>query len=150
MKIKLLIIFLILSTFIQAQMHQRMKESSRLERLEKLKLIEELNLDEETSAKLVSRLSENRKKQRALIDKKMKLIADIEKKIGDDNKKDNKFYEGSIKSLLEIEKDLQTQREEFIQSLNDILTPEQILKTMIFEVKFREEVKEALMKKNRR
>ncbi|GAB4143960.1 MAG: hypothetical protein Fur0015_12140 [Ignavibacteriales bacterium] len=150
MKIKLLVLIFMFSTFAFGQMHQKMKDGNRLERLEKIKLIEELNLNEETSARLVSRLSENRQKQKEFMKKKMKLISEIENDISTDEKKDNKFYESRINSLIEIEREMHNQREDFIKSLSDILTPEQILKTMIFEVKFREEVKDALIRKERR
>ena len=80
----------------------------------------------------------------------MKLVSEIQKSLESDEKKDNKFYEAKINSLLELESQMHKQREDFLNSLKDILTPEQILKTMIFEVKFREEVKDALIRREKR
>jgi len=127
-----------------------MKDRNRLEELEKVKLIEELNLNEETSARFVARLSENRQNQKKIQRTKMKLVSEIQKSLESDEKKDNKFYEAKINSLLELESQMHKQREDFLNSLKDILTPEQILKTMIFEVKFREEVKDALIRREKR
>jgi len=150
MKTKILLFVFILSSFSFAQMHPRMKDRNRLEELEKVKLIEELNLNEETSARFVARLSENRQNQKKIQRTKMKLVSEIQKSLESDEKKDNKFYEAKINSLLELESQMHKQREDFLNSLKDILTPEQILKTMIFEVKFREEVKDALIRREKR
>ena len=150
MKTKILLFVFILSSFSFAQMHPRMKDRNRIEELEKIKLIEELNLNEETSARFVARLSENRKSQKQFQQKKMELISEIQNSLDNDEKKDAKFFELKINSLMELERQMFKQREDFIKSVNDILTPEQILKKMIFEVKFREEVKDALIRREKR
>jgi len=80
----------------------------------------------------------------------MKPVSENQKLPESEEKKDNKIYEAKINSLLELESQMHKQREDFLNSLKDILTPEQILKTMIFEVKFREEVKDALIRREKR
>lgn len=46
------------------------RKGGKIEQLEKIKIIEELNMDEETALKFFSRRNEHRESQRALIEKK--------------------------------------------------------------------------------
>lgn len=145
------IIYLILMTsFLFAQNHPRMKERNKLEELEKIKLIEELNLDEESSARFVSRLNENRRLMHEIQEKKMKIIFELEKVFIDNEEKDPKYFSERNNQIIELDNEFRSTREKFVKSLNDILTPEQVAKVLVFEVKFREEIKSAILKKGKR
>jgi hypothetical protein len=126
--------------------HRRRAPMKKMEELEKIKLLDVLNLDEATSAKLFTRRNQNRTK-----------IWDIEDKINDDLQnielevkkgkdadvsKIQKMNENYLNLSLEVEKE----KLSFLRSLPDILTPEQIGKYIVFERKFREEIRDLLMK----
>lgn len=118
----------------------------KFEQLEKVKLIEALGMNEETTLRFFARRAEHQKQQREIQDQ-------IDKKIED---MDVIFKSGRVVTENELKKDindvttLQTQLEknrvEFINSLSDILSYDQIAKLLIFERKFREEVKRLIIK----
>jgi len=150
MKIKIIIYLFLFSSIAFAQMHTRMKEHNRLEELEKIKLIEELNLNEETSARFVARLNENKNKMHEIQERKIRIIGELEKNFQSNEQKDSKYFIEKNNVLLDLENELRNNREKFLRSLSDILTPEQISKVMVFEVKFREQIKSAIIKREKR
>lgn len=147
---KTFIYLIFMASILLAQDHPRMKERNKIEELEKIKLIEELNLDEETSARFVARLNENRNAMREIQEKKMKLIFELEKVFREKEEKDSKYFVEKNKQILDLDNELRSNKEKFLKSLNDLLTPEQIAKVLVFEVKFREEIKSAILKRGKR
>lgn len=147
---KTFIYLIFMASILFAQNHPRMKERNKIEELEKIKLIEELNLDEETSARFVARLNENRNTMREIQEKKMKLIFELEKVFREKEEKDSKYFVEKNKQILDLDNELRSNKEKFLKSLNDLLTPEQIAKVLVFEVKFREEIKSAILKRGKR
>jgi Spy/CpxP family protein refolding chaperone len=122
------------------------KRMNRIDQLERVKLIETLNLTEEQSIRFFARRNEHRKE-----------IESIEKKIDDQlqelesllNSSENK--ESSLKKLneeiLANREKIEAKRKQFIYSLNDILTTEQISKLLLFERRFREQIKDLILKR---
>ena len=119
----------------------------RLEQLEKLKLLEVLDLDEETSIRFFSRFNEFRAENKKVIDERHTLIFEMESalKKGRDNSQFD--YTNHIVQLIDLEKKLISQREEFIASLSDLLTIEQIAKLVVFESKFMKEIRDVLSRR---
>jgi hypothetical protein len=146
-----LLIFFILSTTLFAQRGKWQDEEARekFEQLEKIKLIETLEMDEETTLRFFARRSEHRKHQDEIQE-------NIRQKI---DKLDLIFKSGRVATVDEIKSDineinnLQLQfdkgRVEFVNSLSDILSHEQIAKLLIFEKKFRNEVRKLLIKERK-
>ncbi len=122
------------------------KRMNRIDQLERVKLIETLNLTEEQSIRFFARRNEHRKE-----------IESIEKKIDDQlqelesllNSSENK--ESSLKKLneeiLANREKIEAKRKQFIYSLNDILTTEQISKLLLFERRFKEQIKDLILKR---
>jgi len=140
-----------LSTTLFAQRGKWQDEEARekFEQLEKIKLIETLEMDEETTLRFFARRSEHRKQQDEIQEK-------IRQKI--DNQ-DVTFKSGRVATVDEIKSDvneinnLQLQfdkgRVNFVNSLSDILSYVQIAKLIIFEKRFRNEVRKLLIKERR-
>ena len=121
----------------------------KFEQLEKIKLIEALGMNEETTLRFFARRSEHQKQQQEIQDKIDKKIEDL----------DIIFKSGRVATIEEIKSDineitsfqsqLEKNRVEFINSLSDILSYEQIAKLLIFERKFRDEVRRLIMKERK-
>ena len=145
----LLIIIFSLNHFAQKGRWQDEEAREKFEQLEKIKLIETLELDEETTLRFFARRTEHRKQQD-------EIQQTIQQKIDD---LDVIFKSGRVATVDEIKKiineinDLQNKydknRVEFINSLSDIMSYEQIAKLMIFEKKFRNELRKLIIKERR-
>lgn len=146
-----LLILLMLSTTLFAQKGKWQDEEARekFEQLEKIKLIETLEMDEETTLRFFARRSEHRKQQDEIQEKIRQKIDNL----------DVIFKSGRVATVDEIKSDvneitnLQLQldkgRVDFVNSLSDIFSYEQIAKLIIFEKKFKNEVRKLLIKERR-
>jgi ribosomal protein S15P/S13E len=131
-----------------SQMHDRPPQHMRdkVNQLEKIKLIEVLEMDEETTLRFFSRRSVHQTKVEELIEQTDGIITQME-----DIFKEGKVYtEVELKSLIEEANSIHNQivqsKSDFINSLDDILTTEQIAKLIIFERRFKNELKRAMFK----
>ncbi len=119
----------------------------KLEQLEKVKLIEYMNLDEATMVKLFTRRNDHRKLMDDRGDMAEDLIDKMEKLI-DDNKNGSKNAEisAAIAEYNAFMEETQKLQRGFITSLADILPPESLAKYIVFERNFRKELRELLRK----
>jgi len=145
MKNTLLIILLSLiigvSGYAQEKKHFAHK---RLEELEKLKLIEILNMNEETTLKFFARRNSYKDKMEALNDK-LSDKADMIQNMVKDNPDKTKL-KNAVKDYLDLEAKITRERADYIHSLSDILNEEQIAKVVIFERIFREQIREIIFR----
>lgn len=144
MKKLLFVIFFvafIVSTNAQQERHRWKNEIDKYEQLEKVKLIEVLNLDEETTLKFFARRNESKSKMREINDELHKLMDKVGDRIRQENKIDDQTAVKYITRIQELEKMHHTERENFLKSVENILTKEQMLKYLLFENRFRDEVR---------
>jgi len=146
-----ILILFILSTTLSAQRGKWQDEEARekFEQLEKIKLIESLEMDEETTLRFFSRRSEHRKQQDE-IQAKIQLKIDNLETIFESGKPANvDEIKSSIKEINNLQLQFDKGRVDFVNSLADILSYEQIAKLLIFEKKFRNDVRKLLIKERR-
>ena len=117
------------------------KDIDKFEQLEKIKLIELLDLDEQTTLKFFARRNESRSKMKEINDELHKIFKSISKKYKDDNSLNNEEAEKYINRIQELENMHIKEREKFISSLSDLFSKEQILKYIVVENRFRDEVR---------
>jgi uncharacterized protein (UPF0305 family) len=143
---------LIASLVANAQVMKGSEEGplKKIEELEKIKLIETLGMDEQTTLKFFARRTKYREEQSQL----NKNMTDLLDQISDLTKKDDGKNEAELKKMIEqyqdIENKILRKKQEFYNSLNDILTYKQIAKILVFERKFREEIRAALLQERRK
>ena len=131
-----------------SQMHDRPPQHMRdkINQLEKIKLIETLEMDEETTLRFFSRRSEHRTKIEKLHERADEIIAQMEVIF----KAAKVYTEAELKSMIEEANAIHTEtvqsKSNFISSLDDILTTEQIAKLIIFERRFKDELKRAMFR----
>ncbi|HRI48293.1 MAG TPA: hypothetical protein PK559_14390, partial [Ignavibacteriaceae bacterium] len=125
-----------------------MRNMEKILQLEKVKLMEVLNLDEETSVKFFIRLKDHREKMRENMEQLDKLTDELRKKLEDENLdvNDSQFKKFNDE-MVNIENNGKKIRVDFIKSVSEILTPIQISKFLVFERAFRNEMQDLLMKK---
>ncbi len=144
-----LFMLFIVSTQIYAQPNRgkNPRNMDKIAQLEKIKLMEILELDEETSIKFFMRFKEHREKMRENMDKIDLLIDDMRTKIEDGVIDKNEIlYKKLNEEFISLDNSGKKIRTDFIQSLTDLLTPIQITKLLIFERTFRNEMQDLLIK----
>jgi hypothetical protein len=141
-------LMIVLSIQSLSQMHDRPPQHMRdkINQLEKIKLIEVLEMDEETTLRFFSRRNEHKVKIDELVKRTDEIITQMEVIF-----KAGKVYtEAELKSLIEEANTIHTEifqtKSDFINSLEDILTTDQIAKLIIFERRFKDELKRAMFK----
>lgn len=153
MKNNYLIILIIISAItISGQVKDSDRKGERpfkkIEQLEKAKLIEVMDLNEEIAVKFFARRNEHQKSMRELMNNRMSLLRDLENNIKEKGSKES-YYIDQVNKILEIEKQMSADKQEFIKSLADILNPQQIAILTVFEFKFRQEIAQSLMGRKR-
>ena len=145
----LVMVFLTSISYPQKMRDKRMHNRGKLEQLEKVKLIEALDLSEENSIRFFARRNDSKREIEILEKKSDDLLYELEKsfKSGEKNQEDKQKQ--LISELLKTRESIEVKRNQFINSLNDILTIEQISKLIVFEKKFRDEIRNVLLDKGR-
>ena len=126
--------------------HRRRAPMKKIEELEKIKLLDVLNLDEATSVKLFTRRNQDRTKIWDYEDKINNVLQNIESEIKKGKDKDITKIQKLNEDFCNLSMDVEKEKLSFLRSLSDILNPEQIGKYIVFERKFREEIRNLLMK----
>ncbi len=124
---------------------KRDKRLQKVDQLEKVKLIEYLNLNDETNVKLLSKRKDFKAKNRSYYKAIDSLIAELESYDGK-NEKQNPSIKKCIEEYQRIELLIMKNRQEYINSLYEILTPEQVGKYIVFEKKFKKEIQDFIFK----
>ena len=145
--IPLLIIIVLVSTTLNAQRNQDRKHQvpERIMQLEKIKLIETLEMDEETTLKFFARKSESDREMEKIQNAMDGKLDRMEQLVNSDNLQDEEF-KTALDELNLMHTKLVENKTNFIKSLNDILSYQQIAKLVLFERKFREELRRAIFK----
>jgi len=129
------------------RMNKDVKPMQRIEQWEKMKLMDALNLDEESSVRFFARRRDNQMKVREILDQRDAAMNDLENEIKHGSQSGDSFYREKVNNLLALEARITSERENFLKSLGDLLNPKQIAKLIVFESKFRREVRETLMRR---
>ncbi len=153
MKIVNLIVLtvLIFSTNIFSQKGKWQDEEMRakFEELENIKLIETLQMDEETTLRFFSRKSAHKLQQDEIQEKIKSNIDNLDVILKSGRAVTTDELKSQINEINNLELQLEKNKVEFLNSLSDILSYEQMAKMIIFEKRFRNEVRKLLMRDRR-
>ncbi len=138
------IILLTSIVYPQQMKEKKMKNREKLEQLEKIKLIESLDMDEETSIRFFARRNESKREIQELEKKTDDIIFELEKSFNTEEKNQGEKQKQLISEMLKNRESMEMNRNQFINSLNDILSTEQIAKLIVFEKRFRDEIRNVL------
>ena len=146
----LLIVITVVSVTLTAQRkHDRQHQvPDKILQLEKIKLIEILEMDEETTLKFFSRRSEFEREMDGIHKAINEKLDEMEQMVNSDNVRDEEL-KAAIEDLNLKHQKLDNMKADFINSLDDILSYEQIAKMILFERRFKEELRKAIFKDKR-
>ena len=148
-RLNALVVFIIFcSTYLFPQQGKWQDEEMRakFEELENIKLIETLQMDEETTLRFFSRKSAHRSQQTEIQDEIKSNIDNLTEMLKSDKTVNSEALKSKINEINNLQLQIETNRVNFINSLSDILSYEQIAKMIIFEKKFRNEVRKMIMR----
>jgi len=147
----LVLIGLFISTNIFSQKGKWQDEEMRakFEELENIKLIETLKMDEETTLRFFSRKSAHKLQQDEIQEKIKSNIDNLDVMLKSGSAATTEEMKSKIDEINNLELQLDKNKVEFINSLSDILSYEQIAEMIIFEKRFRNEVRKLLMRDRR-
>jgi hypothetical protein len=149
--LKVFLMIILCSSLTIAQSRHSDKErqfSKKFEELEKIKLIETLNLEEEVVVKFFARRNKLKNDISKLHEEKEKNISQLEDLV--QNSKTETDYSFLLDKIYKNEFQLFEIKRKFISSLSELLTQKQIAKFVIFERNFRKDVKNLLIEKGRK
>ncbi len=132
-----------LNSFAQRMNMNDDERPKRLEQFERMKLLEVLNMEEEIAVKFFTRRKEYKENLR-LVHKK---IEDVSKKLEDlidDSKNQKDEIQKQIDFYYSYEQQILKLRQDFKDSVRELLTDEQIAKYVIFEIRFPREIQKLL------
>ena len=133
-------------SFTQPDGWRKGEMKDRFDQLEKIKLIETLEMDEETTLRFFARKAEHEKEQDELQNQIKSEIEDLDVIFKGGRVATVEEIKLKIDHINKLHSQISANRTIFINSLSDILTYEQIAKLLIFERKFREEIRRLIMK----
>lgn len=142
-------LMLVVSSYPQQDREKMLKQRSKLHQLEKIKLIEALNLDEDTSVKFFARRNEMQKQIETLEDKSDDILKKLESTLDVNDKINEAVQRQLINELGNIKDKIESTKKQFINSLNDILSTDKIVRYIVFEQKFRDEIRKIIFDKRR-
>jgi len=118
----------------------------RFEELEKIKLIESLQMDEETTLRFFARQSAHKSEQKEIQEQIQANIDELEVIFKSGRAVTDEEIQLKIDEINLLQLQFENNRIEFINSLYDILTVNQVAKLIIFEKRFRNEVRRMIMR----
>jgi hypothetical protein len=118
----------------------------KIEELEKIKLMEVLNLKEDVMLKFFTRRKNYQDKFRQLEEEKDSKIDELQKAI---DSEDDQALKKRIDEMNSLDKNITQNRVDFINSLGDILNEQQIAKVVVFDRNFRRELRDMILKHRR-
>ncbi len=124
------------------------KREARFRELEKIKLLEVLDLDEETSVRFFVRKKKYEDEFRNYLDELKILYNNLETALEEGSSEDK--LNSLVKKIIDSDIEMVKHKNNFFQSLDDILTPEQIARAILFERKFKKDIRDLLIERGRK
>ncbi len=144
----IIIIALTFQAFAQPERKPPREVMRKIEQLENVKLLEILNMDEETSVRFFTRRNTFKQKIHKLEEKSDELIDKIESDLKESD--DNKNLKELIDNYLSVQESIGKEKLEFLNSVSDLLTEKQIARLLVFDKRFKEELKSMFFKERTR
>jgi len=142
----LVILMAVITAGTEAQNRNRMRAHGKIEQLEKIKLIEILGMDEETSIRFFTRHAEFKKvlgENQTRCEKQIDVLNDL---VNSGNQTNSTEYKKQLNEFWKLETELLNERKKFYDSLSGLLSDEQVAKLIVFEKQFRDEIRQILMR----
>jgi hypothetical protein len=116
--------------------------AERVEQYKKMRMMEVLKLDEETSLRFFARYNRHQEELKGLGGKRDSLLQVLESYVNRNTS--DAEYDRVFKSMAALGNELGRSREKFLQELKEIFTNKQIAEYLVFERRFYESLREIM------
>jgi len=147
---KSFLFILVLSIAVYSQGDKRGDPKEKIEALEKIKLLETLDLDEETALKFFARRNEHMSNMKKLFDENDLQFGKIENKLSSIKDENDPELKKLVDNYLAAHLRIEEEKKRFFNSLSDILSNKQLAQLAIFERRFKEEIRDVLFRHKKR
>lgn len=132
---------------IDAQNRHRggMQPQKRINQLEKVKLLEVLELDDEKAVKFFSLKDQHEKNMADLREKQDEILDDIEETLSADESKRNSSLNTLIADFDKSSFEMMDERNRFLKELRTFLPAEKFARFIVFERNFKAEIRDLIM-----
>ncbi len=114
----------------------------KVEQYKKMRLIEEMHLDEETSIRFFVRYNKQMDEMREIQRQRNAIVKQMKDKLQANASTGE--IESAVKNYEKLEGQIAEVRTKFIDGLKDIFTPKQVAEYLVFEQKFNQNLREVL------
>ena len=121
-------------------------QRQKMEQIIKARIIEVLDLNEETSIKLFTRRNENRKKMGDLFHNREYTINNLERELKSGKKLSSEYYKEQIRKIDEIDNAITMQKAKYTRTLKKILSVEQMAKYHVLNARLMDEINREMEK----
>jgi cellulose biosynthesis protein BcsQ len=116
------------------------RAAERVEQFKKLRMMEVMNLDEQTSIKFFARYNRNQEVMKALRQKQVQALARIQE-LRKGKASDSEF--GSIiTELRALDEQVSQTRSKYVEELSEVLTNRQLAEYLVFELRFQQNLRD--------
>lgn len=123
----------------------RMQPQKRLKQLEKVKLLEILDMDDETASKVLKLKDLHENNMSALREKQNGILDEIEETLADDGSKKVSSLNKLVGDFEKTEQDMFNERGRFHKEIQNLLPAEKFARFIVFERNFRAEIRDLIM-----
>ncbi len=150
---KYFVLFFMLISYTTFSQHikpnARIKAIEKIQQIEMIRLVDDLDLDEEKSVRFFARRKEHMEKMQSLMMKRKDLMEEVDNLIKKEENADASLFKQKFNEITEIDKKIVNEKNDFYKSLFNILNAKQVLKLITFDEKFRREIRETIFNKLR-
>lgn len=125
-------------------LEDRPKAKERIEQLKKIRLIDILDLDENSAEKFFARYKQYQKKVEESLSNLREAVADLENSV---RSKTNKDYTRKADLVIDKQAELANAISEKLRAMKSILTEEQYAKFIVFESNFAAQLQKMIMER---
>ncbi|NNL21232.1 MAG: hypothetical protein HKO83_07925 [Ignavibacteriaceae bacterium] len=141
----ILLILFSVSIFPQKKFGRDGEMRERMSQLEKIKLIEVLEMNEETTLLFFSRRAEFQKQHEEMRNNIDSKIDNLEATLKSARLVTEVELQSMIDEILDLHLAFEAKRADYIKTLNDILTTDQVARYVVFEKRFKDELRRLLL-----
>ncbi|MEX1139733.1 MAG: hypothetical protein WEF53_10370 [Bacteroidota bacterium] len=136
------VVLIPLSLFAQGQLPMRGPGAERVEQFKKMRLMEELKLDETTSIRFFARYNSHQEELRKLNQRRNEIIDELQGLRG--RNASDAEYEKTLRELKALADPAVELRVKFFNEISDVLSPKQVAEYVIFERNFVQNLREIM------
>ncbi len=132
--------FLVTFSSLFSQMERRKENSQgKIEKYRKIRMMEVLEMDEKKSIQFFSRYNKQRENMSELAKQRDKILKKLKTQISNNSQQSE--LDATLQQYLDMNNKMLSNEEKFLSEIKDVLSPQQVVKYVIFQQDFRDDMR---------